>query len=405
MSGALEGIRVLDWSAMLNGPVAGAMLGDLGAEVIKIEDPVRGDQARGMHSQFDTAITLPGGSTSQFETSNRSHKGMTLDLKQEQGKQILYRMVEKSDIFITNFRKSVTEKLGVDYETLRKYNPRLIYAVGSAFGTRGAWAERRGYDPVAQALSGAMYSFGDRDLEEPESAVGAIFDMMSASLLAYGILAALVARDRTGEGQEVEASLLGSAMHIQALGLNTQLWLGKGAKKNSRKHSANPVANHYKCSDGKWIMLMEPQSDRYWHDICKALGTENLEKDPKFENAKVRAKNRDELIIFLDKVFAAKTRDEWVKRLEPYDFVYAPILDRAEAVSYPQMLENDYIVDYDHPALGKTKIVGFPVRLSKTPAKISYVAPEFGQHTEDILVNTFGYSWEEIGEFRENGVI
>lgn len=403
----LQGIRLIEWGMFHNGPAAGYMLGDLGAEVIKIEHPIRGDAARGMESIFGTSTSLPGGRNIIFETSNRNKKSITLDLSQEQGRKVLYRLVEKADVFYTNFRPSVARKLGADYETLRSYNPLLIYAIASGYGTAGPEAEKRAFDPIAMARSGMMWGVGDKDQQGPGYIVGGIFDQMGATTLAYGILAALVARERWGIGQMVEASLLSGAIHLQAIQVNALLLRGRALSRQSRRRARNPLANHYKCQDGKWLLLAEVQADRYWSEFCQALGLAELEKDPRFASALARRESCQELITILDQVFATRTRDEWLRIFQERScgFAYTPINEVEDLVSDPQVRANDYIVDFPHPVLGPTRLVGFPVKFSATPAKIQSEAPEFGQHTEEVLMDICGYTWDEISELRTAGAV
>ena len=403
----LEGVRILEWAVFHNGPAAGYMLGDLGAEVIKIEEPVRGDPIRGMESLFGSVMSLPGGRNIGFETANRSKKGITLDLKKEEGRQVLCRLVKKADVFYTNFRREVARDLGADYDTLKKHNPGLIYAVNSGLGTRGPEAHKRSFDTIAQARSGIMWAVGDRDHTEPFQLVGAILDQMGATMFAYGILAALLCRERTGIGQEIEVSLLGSALHLQALNINTALLRQWPQARHSRTRARNPLANHYRCTDGKWLMLAEPQSDRFWSPFCQAIDRPELEKDPRFENALKRRDNCQELIRILDTVFSTRIREDWLKTLEEKagGLAFAPIVELSEVADDPQVQANEYIVGYDHPTLGKIKLLGCPVRFSQTPAGIAGPAPEFGQHTEEVLLEIGGYSWEEVAQLREKGAI
>ncbi len=403
--GPLAGIRVIEAASVLNGPVTGYMLGDLGAEVIKIEPPVTGDPSRGFQTLFDVVMTLPGGGSLLFESANRNKKSIILDLKNEAGRTVLHKLIEKSDVFITNFNKKVICELEIGYETLSRYNSRLIYAATTTFGSSGHLSGRRGYVMVAQAVCGAMWLFGYWDSPGPSGAVGSIFDQIGASMLAYGILAALVARERTGIGQEVESSLLAGAIHLQAQNINTFLWRGRGMARFSRKRCRNPLTNYYQCADEKWILLSEPQSARYWHDFCTALGVPELEHDPLYNTAEARRQNYADFIALLDRAFAAKPRDEWLEVFSHYDFVYSPVYDYAEMADEPQVAENQYLVDMEHPVMGKVKTVGFPVRFSKTPASIQSAAPEFGAHTEEVLLEIGGYSWDEISRLREQGAL
>jgi crotonobetainyl-CoA:carnitine CoA-transferase CaiB-like acyl-CoA transferase len=401
--GPLTGIRVIEVASVLNGPVTGYMLGDLGADVIKIESPVTGDPSRGYQTLFDVVMTLPDGGSVLFESANRNKKSILLDLKNEAGITVFHRLIEKSDVFITNFSQKVICKLGLDYETLCRYNSRLVYASTTTFGSKGPMSERRGYDMVAQAVSGAMWLFGDRDSPEPSVAVGSIFDQIAASMLAYGILAALLALERTGMGQSVESSLLAGAIHLQAQNINTFLWRGRGMARFSRKRCRNPLTDYYQCGDGKWILLSEPQSARYWHDFCVALGLPELENDQRYNTAEARTQHYAEFIALLDRIFVTKPRDEWLKIFSEYDFVYSSVYDYDEMTREPQVQENQYLIEMEHPTMGRVKTVGFPAQFSKTPASIRSAAPEFGAHTEEVLLELGGYSWDEITKLREQG--
>jgi len=406
MAEPLEGIRVLECGGYLSAPSAGYMLGDLGAEVIKVEDRVKGDPVRGMSSTFGRGMIMPDGTNILFETANRNKKSLTLDLKKKKGKELLYRLVALSDVFCTNYSRSAIDSLGIDYKTLKKHNPKLVYGLATGYGSLGPESEKRAYDTIAQARSGIMGTVGEPD-GPPLQIAGAIFDQMTGTLLVNGILAALAARDRQGSGQEVEVSLLGSGIHMQAYNINVALLRGRPMPRPSKKTLKNPLANHYQCADGKWLLLAEPQSDRFWHDFCLALGIEKLEKDAKFATAKDRRDNFLELSATLEKVFKTKTRDEWMTILQTKGkgIAFAPVLELTELGSDPQVLANEYITEVDHPTLGKVKMTGIPIKFSGTPAQIKSFAPNFGQHTEEVLMNILGYSWEEIGKLKDEEVI
>jgi crotonobetainyl-CoA:carnitine CoA-transferase CaiB-like acyl-CoA transferase len=401
----LEGIRILEWTQFMNGSVY--MLGDLGAEVIHIEDRVKGDAARGISAMWGDSIMLPGGRNVVFELANRSKKSLTVDLKKEKGREILYRLVEKSDAFVSNYRPAVAENLGLDYETLSKLNPGLVYVVASGLGTRGPFKDFRAFDPLTQACSGLMWVMGDRDDPEPVQVTGAINDCLGAAMTAYSVLAGLMARERLGIGQELEVSQLGSALVcLVASHINNQLWLGHAMARHSRTRARNPLANHYPCADGQWLMLSEAQSDRFWGEFCDALGLGEVEHDPRFLTALNRRKNYADLIAIVEKALATRPRDEWIRIFmeKGCRFSYAPIFNFSDVIAHPQVLENEYVVDFEHPTIGKTKTFGYPVRFTKTPASYS-PAPEFGQHTEEVLLEVGGYSWEEIARLREEEVI
>jgi CoA:oxalate CoA-transferase len=405
VSGVLEGIRILDCTIWQQGPVATTMLGDLGADVIKIEDPIRGDPGRGMQRLLGLDTTLPGGRNLYFEGQNRNKRGITLDMKNEAGRQVLYRLVERSDVFVQNFRRGVADRLGVSYHDLVQYNPKLIYASASGLGPKGSEADRPVTDNTAVARSGIMTAMGEPDLP-PLRPMGGLADQMGAIILAYAILAAIIARERFGVGQEVDVSLLGGVTALQSLSLMSVLVLGKELPRISRAKAANPLSNHYFCADGKGIAFGMLQGDRYWPDFCKALGREDLRDNPLFRDAKARAENAEEIVAILDKIFATKTSDEWLRLFdEAGDFVCAPVNSISDVCSDPQMLENDYIVDFDHPSMGKVKLPGIPFSLSVTPGSVRRAAPQFGEHTEEVLIEVGGYTWDEIARLREQGVI
>jgi crotonobetainyl-CoA:carnitine CoA-transferase CaiB-like acyl-CoA transferase len=406
MAGPLEGIRVLECGGYLSAPSAGYMLGDLGAEVIKVEDRVKGDPVRGMSSTFGRGMIMPDGTNILFETANRNKKSMTLDLKKEKGKELLYRLVAKSDVFCTNYSRSAIDSLAIDYPTLKKHNKKIVYGLATGYGSLGPESQKRAFDTIAQARSGIMGTIGEPD-GPPLQIAGAIFDQVTGTLLVNGILAALIARDKKGTGQEVEVSLLGSGIHMQAYNINVALLRGRPMPKPSRKTLKNPLANHYQCADGKWLLLAEPQSDRFWHSFCLALGIGKLEKDKKFATAKDRRDNFLELATALEKVFKTKSRDEWISILQTKGggIAFSPVLELTELPSDPQVLANDYITEVDHPTLGKVKTIGIPIKFSQTPAQIQSCAPNFGQHTEEVLMDILGYSWEDIQKLKDEEII
>ncbi len=402
MAKPLDGIRVLDWTIWQQGPVATMMLGDLGAEVIKLEERVGGDPGRGV---MQIAGAKTGARNYYFEANNRHKKSVTLDLKKPEAKEIVYKLVEKSDVFVQNYRKGVAARLGLDYATLSRYNPKLIYASATGYGPQGPDSEEPSFDYMGLARSGIMTAAGEPDME-PMNVTGGIADQMGAIMLAHGITVALLARERLGVGQEVDTSHLGSMMALQGLNLACRLTLGKEFKRFYRTKAVNPLWNHYKCADDKWICLAMPQADRYWSDFCKTLGIPELGKDPRYENMKVRGRNSEEIIAIVDKIFASKPRDEWMSILkEGGDFIYTFVNNITDLPDDPQMHVNDYIVDYEHPTWGESQIVGSPLILSKTPADPRAPAPEFGEHTEQVLVEILGYSWEEVEKLRESEVL
>jgi len=383
------------------GTVATAMLADLGASVIHIENRVSGDSGRWANPH---KWSLPYGRNAYFECNNRGKKSITVELTKEKGKEVIYRLVKNSDIFMHNFRQGVPERLKLDYETLCQYNPRLIYAAASGYGPKGPEAREPAFDYLGLARSGVMTQVGEPDMP-PLAIEGGVADQMGAIMAAYGLLAALVARERLGVSQKVDVSHLGSMIAFLGLPIGIQLY-GQEFAKSRRKAAPNPLWNHYQCKDGTWLVLGMLQPDRQWPAVCKALGIEHLEKDPRFENAEQRRENCEGLIAIMDEIFLAKSASEWMKILkEAGDIICAPVQTIPDLKSDPQVLTNDYIIDCNHEVLGPVKVVGIPVQFSKTPGVVKCEAPEFGQHTEEVLMEIGGYSWGEIAKLREEEII
>lgn len=406
MASPLEGIRIIDWTIWQQGPQATAMLGDLGAEVIKIEVRPNGEASRSkMMDIIKTMTEIPDCWNYYFEYFNRNKKSLALDLKKPQARQIIYRLVEKADVFVQNFRKGVPERLGLDYKTLSQYNAKIIYATASGYGPIGPDSGEPSFDYMGLARSGIMTAVGEPG-QPPTIIRGAIADQIGAIMLSYTILVALLARERLGIGQEVHTSHLGSMMALQGLSIATVLALGQELPVRPRENVGNPLWNHYVCGDGKWICLGMLESDRYWSDFCRALGIERLEKVPDFENGMKRKENSRELISILDEVFASRSRDEWLRIFkENGDFIYTVVNSIADLVNDPQALLNDYIIEYKHHNNNTIKSMGFPYTLSETPARIQRPSPELNEHREEILTGIAGYSEDEVAELIRQEIV
>jgi crotonobetainyl-CoA:carnitine CoA-transferase CaiB-like acyl-CoA transferase len=379
------------------------MLGDLGADVIKVEERVGGDPGRGILKA--QGLDLTDRPNFYFEANNRNKRSIALDLKKPEGAEIVRRLADRADVFVQNFRKGVADRLGLGSATLRARNPRLVYASASGYGPEGPESGAPSFDYLGLARSGIMYSAGEPD-DEPLAIAGGIADQMGAIMLAYGVLAALFARERTGRGQEVDASHLGSMAWLQGLGLSARLMLGRALPRQSRKFATNPLWNHYRCGDEQWIALSMLQPDRYWARLCEVLDVPALATDERFATMLKRMENVGECIRLLDEVFAKRPRDEWIDRLRKGgDFIFSIINSVDDLPDDPQMRANAYVANFEHPSFGTTRVVGLPVRLSDTPGTLRAPAPEFGQHTEEILTSELGYSWEEVGRLKEAEVV
>ena len=404
MSGPLDGIRIIDWTIWQQGPVATQMLADLGAEVIKIEERERGDPGRGITAVAGSS-TVKSGRNYYFEANNKHKKSIALNLKQPEAREIVHRLAARSDVFVQNFRKGVAQRLGLGYAELAALNPRIIYASASGYGPEGPDSAEPSFDYLGQARSGIMNALGTGSTA-PTYVYGGIADQMGAIMLAYGVLAALFARERTGIGQEVDASHLGSMMALQGLNVVARTIMGKEFPRNTRANAYNPLWNHYRCADDKWISLAMLQPDRYWKNFCEVVGKPELIEDPRFAEAKVRGKNSAALVAIFDEVFAARPRDEWMRVLKGRgDFIYTIVNSVSDLPDDPQVRANGYVVEYDHPALGNLTLLGMPIKLSATPGEPRGHAPELGEHTELLLTEMLGYSWDDVARLREANVI
>lgn len=404
MDAPLKGIRVIDWTIWQQGPVATMMLADLGAEVIKLEERESGDPGRWI-------LNVAGASTKKasrnfyFEANNRHKRSLALDLKRPEAREIVGRLAAKSDVFLQNFRQGVAGRLGLDYKALSSRNPRLIYANASGYGPDGPESGDPSFDYLGQARSGIMNAIGGPDLP-PTYIVGGIADQMGAIMLALGVITALLARERYGVGQEIDVSHLGSMTMLQGLNVASRAMMGWEMPRTAREAAFNPLWNHYRCGDGKWLALSMLQSDRYWKDFCIALGLAEVAADPRFGDIRSRGGNAAEVIAILDRTFATRPRDEWLGILRAGgDFIFGIVNSVADLPNDPQVIANEYIVDYQHPDLGPTKVVGLPIRFSRTPGNPRGAAPELGEHTELILTEDLGYSWDDVARLRESGVI
>lgn len=398
MTTPLEGVRVLDWTIWQQGPIASVLLADMGAEVIKIEPP-EGEAGRGMHRML--GMDMPLGF--YFHNQNRGKKSIVLNLQTDKAKEVLYRLVEKSDVFVTNFLEPVAQKLKVDYETLKQYNSKLIYGYCSGWGSQGPDARKPSADFTGQARGG-IWSISSGADGSPVPVGGGFADEVGGVMMAYALVLALYVRERTGIGQKVEASLLGGQIEMGRLMFQIYLLTGKLPASSLMLEARSPLWYIYKCKDDRWIALAMLQPDRFWHNFCEVLGIQHLEKDPRFENQLARGDHLSEILPTIRERFQSKPRDEWVKLCEEAGLIVAPMHNYAEVANDPQVIANEYIVEVDDPVRGKVKMAGIPIKLSKTPGKVRALAPELGQHTEEVLTQICGYSWEEIAKLREEGV-
>jgi CoA:oxalate CoA-transferase len=400
MSGPLAGVRVVEITMFQQGPVAGTKLADLGADVIKVE-PKEGDPARGFMRLIGATVGLKGHNY-YFESNNRNKRSVALDLKSAQGKEIFLKLIDKADVFVTNMSIDAPIKIGIGPDDLLKRNPRLIYAHSSGWGRKGPDAGDLSFDYTGIARSGLMMCAGEKG-SPPSQLLPGMGDQIGGLVLAWAVTAALYAREKTGKGQLVDTSLMGSIIALTGLILDAPAMLGKEYPRDSRTDAGNPMYNHYRCRDDKWIAVAHLQPDRYWPTFCKAMEIADLEKDARFNSMEARGSNSKELIKILDEKFASKTRDEWLKQLKQAGCICTPIQSLTEVTRDPQAVANNYMIEVDHPDVGKLTQVGFPWDFSDTPASWRTKAPGLGEHTAEIL-SELGYTKEQISQMKQSGI-
>jgi CoA:oxalate CoA-transferase len=398
--GPLDGVKVVEITMFQQGPGAGMRLGDLGADVIKIEAR-GGDPGRGFMKIIGAMAGLKGRNY-YFEHNNRNKRSVVLDLKSKKGMEVFLKLVDTADVFLNNMSIEAPIKLGIGPEALMARNPRLIYAQASGWGRKGPDANDLSFDYTGIARSGFMMSCGERGTP-PTQILPGIGDEIGGLICAWGVTAALYAREKTGKGQVVDTSLMGSIIAMLGFILAAPAILGQEFPREIRALAGNPLYNHYRCKDDQWIAIAHLDPDRYWPKICKALGCEELEHDPRFNSIEARGKNAKELVATLDQCFSTKTRDEWVSILSKEGCIFTLIQTPLQVTNDPQALANNYFIEPEHPEWGKIKMTGFPWDFSETPASWRRPAPGFGQHTEEIL-SGLGYTREEIARLKEEGV-
>jgi len=399
---ALQGIRVLDLTQWLQGPVCSQYLADFGAEVIHIERPVTGDGARGVRS----IKALPVGDWNQyFLVINRNKKSMAINLKKQEGQALFYKLVEKADVFLSNFQMDILRAWGLTYEKLSEINPRLVYATNTGYG-HALEINRPSYDINVQALTGIMTRQGEP--EEPPIYLGmGSGDTYGGIMSALGILLALYRRRRTGKGQFIDASLYGAQLFMGAPTLQPFL-ASKNAlysTQQSRADAGNPLWNRYPAAD-KWLFLCQENTDDNWRKLCRSFGRDDLADDPRFASTERRRENNSQLVAVIDGIVKQRSAQEWMDTWTPLGIVASPIQNLKDVSEDPQAWENDYFLKIHCDEVGReVEIRGLPITLSKTPGSVETLGPELGQDTELILLDTLGCSWEEIGELKSQGAL
>ncbi|MCM3882116.1 CoA transferase [Frankia sp. R82] len=398
--GAFEGLRVVELAQWVFVPVAGALLADWGADVIRIERP-EGDPYRALATQG--IGTDAGGVNMSLALANRGKRSVALDLRNEQGRAILERILETADVFLTNVRPGALERLGLDPESLTARFPGLVYARGNGYGSRGPDAGLPGYDSSAFfARGGLAHVLTPADRDQPIGQRGAMGDRNGAMALAFGMAAALLRRERTGKGSVVDVSLLGMAIWTLSSDVLSALQGQQPRALSSREQMPNPLVSSYRTSDDRHIQLVFLQPDRYWPDFCRLIDRPDLIEDPRFVDLAARAKNRTECIAVLDAEFARRTYAEWKELLAGIDAPWAPVQAVEELLTDPQVLANDYLGEVDEDGL-KYTLPAVPVQFDNRAPEL-HRAPEHGEHTESVLLE-LGYSWAEISDLKDAGAL
>lgn len=399
----LENIRVLDITRALAGPYCTMMLGDLGAEVIKVEAPGSGDESRSWGPPF---VGLPyaqyPGESAYFIASNRNKKSITINLKNPEGKTIIRKLVESSDVFVENFRTGVLDKMGLGYADLQKLNPRLVYCSISGYGRNGPYADRPGYDAILQAEGGLMSITGPVD--GVPSRVGIpIIDITTGMFSATAILAALRARELNGEGQLIDMSLFDT--HLALLSNVASNYLVGGSPPR-RYGNAHPNLTPYEAfhARDRWLVL-GAANDRQWEILCQVLGCSELIDDTRFKTNGARLANRESLLDIISKILVTRDADDWLQQFGKAGLPCGPINSIPEVFNDPHTQARDLIINIDHPTAGSLKLTGFPYKFSKTPAEVHLPPPLLGEHTSEILIDLLGYSLEEVAFLKTQGAI
>jgi crotonobetainyl-CoA:carnitine CoA-transferase CaiB-like acyl-CoA transferase len=402
MSGMLSGVRIVELAQWIFVPSAGALLADLGADVIKIEHPRQGDPARGLRTQgMGGAITGPN---LAVEQNNRGKRSVGIDIKTQRGRSLLMRLVAGADVFLTSFRPGALERLSLDVDALRAHNPGLVYARGHGLGVRGPDVNRPSYDMSAfWSRGGVAHSLTPPDAERPVGQRPGFGDHTSAMNLAFGIATALFRRERSGEPSVVDVSLLGTAMWVMSSDVVYSANPDYDAHAATRGPVANPLTATYRTRDGRFLALVLLQPDRHWADFCRHVGHPEWIDDPRYSDTPARRDNAEALVCDLEAVFATRTLDEWKQQLASLDAAWAPQQSVRELRTDPQAFSNGYLSEVESADGDPYQLVSNPCQFDESVPALS-PAPECGAHTEEVLLE-LGLDWDEIGKLRADGVL
>ncbi|RMF11313.1 MAG: CoA transferase [Alphaproteobacteria bacterium] len=405
-AGALSHVRVLDLSRVLAGPWAGQTLGDMGADVIKIEHPARGDDTRGWGPPFITTADASAGDASYYTAANRNKRSVGIDFSSEAGAALVRRLAEKADVIIENYKLGGLKKYGLDYESVRETNPGVIYCSITGFGQDGPYAARAGYDFIIQGMSGLMSITGQPDGTpggEPMKVGVAVCDVFGGLYATTAILSALLHRERTGEGQHIDCALLETQIAALANQAASYLTAGVVAERMGNKHPTVVPYRVFAVSDGHLIVAVG--NDSQFAKLCDAIGARDLKADPRYTTNAQRIRNRDTLEPALEAIFSRWTRDDLIAALEKVQVPCGPINTIGEIFNDPHVAARELVEKQTRPDGTQIAMVRYPVKLSATPAAVRIAPPSLGADTHDVLAAELGLSEDEIAALQKKGVI
>ena len=395
MAKPLDGLKVVDLTRVLAGPFSTMLLADMGADVIKIENPKDGDDSRAFGP-------FKNGLSAYYASLNRSKRSITLNLKEERGREILKKLAGNADILVENYKPGTMKKLGLDYDALKTLNPRLIYAASSGFGQTGPYSSKAAYDLILQGMSGFM-SITGFDVQQPVKAGSSIADVFAGVFTTIGILAALEHRRKTGQGQLVDVAMLDCMIATLENAVASFDCTGKPPQPIGNVHRSIAPFASFPTSDG--LVNVCAGNDDLWRRFCEAVGMEKYVTDPRFANNKARVENFGELSKIIAEHTSRRTTAEWVEALDAVKVPCGPIMNIEQVANDPQVKARNMLLELEHPEFGKYLVPGVPIKFSETPASIKSFAPTLGEHNFEVYAKELGLSREEVEALQKEGVI
>ena len=393
----LQGLNVVEMATWIFAPMAAGVLGELGANVIKVE-PHAGDPMRGLIPRVRGHVDWI------WELANRNKRGAALNVRSAAGADVLRRLLDEADVFIVNLRRGALERLGFDYESLREAHPRLIYAHATGYGAEGPDIDRPAFDELAYWARGGFMSVLGPPGSEPVRLVGAMGDMPSALNIAAAIFAALYQRERSGAGQYLSCSLYGGGIWTNGFAVQAALATGQRLPRSDRYGSFNPLYNSYRAADGKWLQLAMIEEERFWSPFAEAVDLPILSEDARFASGAARRQHIREAVQLIEQRIAEAPRSHWAAVFDAHDFPWAAAADELEIAADPQAAANGYVRSMEHRSGRELKVLGLPFQLDRAPSANYRSAPELGEHTE-LILEELGYDWGAIAELKQAGVI